>query len=263
MARKTTFALIGDVHGYTHPMVALLERVQRKMKLSLDFALQVGDFEPHRHEEDLRSMSAPSKYKQLGDYADFHDGRARFPCPIYFIGGNHEPYGWLEQHPEGFTLSPRCHYLGRTSSMHMPDIDLRIGGLTGIYEEEVFSLQRPSIELIDHISNKEFITFREEDVDAMLSLPKPDVLLLHDWPEGMRSSASRQGSSGNAYARLLVDLLEPKLVACGHMHHAHEEVIAHPSGNETHVICLGHITQRSDAIAIMRWDGESFTRLDA
>jgi len=263
MARKTTFALLGDVHGYMHPMVALLERVQRKMKISLDFALQVGDFEPHRHEEDLRSMSAPSKYKQLGDYADFYNGRARFPCPIYFIGGNHEPYGWLEQHPEGFTLSPQCHYLGRTSSMHMQDIDLRVGGLTGIFEDEVFAHLRPSVELIDHISNKEFITFREHDVDAMLALPKPDVLLVHDWPEGLSAGVSRQGSMGNAYTRLLVDLLEPKLVACGHMHHAYEEIIEHPSGRQTRVVCLGHITQRSDAIAIVQWDGAQFTRLDA
>jgi Icc-related predicted phosphoesterase len=88
-------------------------------------------------------------------------------------------------------------------------------------------------------------------------------LLLHDWPEGLSAGVTRQGSAGNAYARLLVDLLEPKLVACGHMHHAYEEIIEHPSGNQTRVICLGHITQRSDAIAIMRWDGEQFERLDA
>ena len=263
MSRKTTFALVGDVHRYVHPMVALLERVQRKMKLSLDFALQVGDFEPHRHEDDLRSMSAPSKYKQLGDYADFYNGRARFPCPVYFIGGNHEPYGWLEQHPDGVTLSPNCHYLGRTASLEMKDVGLRVGGMTGIFEDEVFGYLRPSVDLIDHISNKEFITFREDDVDAMLALPRPDVLLLHDWPEGLSAGVTRQGSAGNAYARLLVDLLEPKLVACGHMHHAYEEIIEHPSGNQTSVICLGHITQRSDAIAIMRWDGEQFERLDA
>jgi hypothetical protein len=35
---------------------------------AVDFVLQVGNLEPHRHADDLATMAAPSKHRRLGDF---------------------------------------------------------------------------------------------------------------------------------------------------------------------------------------------------
>jgi lariat debranching enzyme len=95
------FATVGDIHGQISKMLGLLEKWTKKYQQKLDFVLQVGDFEPHRHEADLVTMDAPTKYKKLGDFANFYRRQAYFHYPIYFIGGNHEPYSFLAVFPQG------------------------------------------------------------------------------------------------------------------------------------------------------------------
>jgi len=65
---RTIFALVGDVHGHIHAMHRQLRKLEARIGRSIHVVLQVGDFEPHRDEADLRTMAAPAKYKQLGDY---------------------------------------------------------------------------------------------------------------------------------------------------------------------------------------------------
>src|SRR5690242_2689007 len=113
MSDEVYFAGVGDVHGEHHRMIERLARWEDASGLRLGFVLQVGDFEPHRHAEDLATKTGPAKYRRLGDFPDFASGRAKFPWPVYAIGGNHEPYGWLDEMPHGGALAPNCTYLGR------------------------------------------------------------------------------------------------------------------------------------------------------
>ncbi|WP_437712111.1 hypothetical protein WMF45_42230 [Sorangium sp. So ce448] len=69
-------------------MVELLDAWEHRHRRHIDFVLQVGDFEPHRHEDDLATASLPQKYRDLGDFWAFDQGLASFEWPIYFIGGN-------------------------------------------------------------------------------------------------------------------------------------------------------------------------------
>jgi len=85
------FAAVGDVHGQMHEMVRLLSAWEGRAGRALAFVLQVGDFEPVRDQKDLDTVAAPMCYRKLGDFPDFHSGRATFPWPVWFIGGNHEP----------------------------------------------------------------------------------------------------------------------------------------------------------------------------
>lgn len=256
-----TFALVGDVHGFTKAMVRQVQALEQRIQRSFDFVAQVGDFEPHRHEDDLRTMAAPTKYKQLGDFPDFMRGWATFPWPVYFIGGNHEPYGWLEHYPLGFELIPNCSYLGRVGTIQLGG--LRLSGLTGVFESELYEQPRPSVQEIDHVSNKHFIGYNEADLDQLLELPRPDVLLLHEWPEGLtqdRKYAHR--AAGSEQARLLIELLKPSLVACGHMHRRHHAFWEHPDGTSTEIMCLGHIRDGEQAVAAYEWNGTSFKQLE-
>jgi len=238
-ATEFAFAAVGDVHGQMHSMVRLVEGRAKRASLEMSFVLQVGDFEPHRHEADLTTMAAPSKYKQLGDFATFHAGKSRFPWPVFFIGGNHEPHGFLEISPDGFELFSACTYLGRVGLLEWNG--LRIAGLSGIYKEDSFQDLRPSVSSLGTVSNKVFAYFNEQDVERALEFERVDVLLLHEWPadiidpaheaefEGQRRSL-RYDHVGNPYARMLVDALEPQLVLCGHMHKAYRAEVRHASG---------------------------------
>ncbi len=258
------FAAVGDVHGHMQRMVSHLSAWEERTRSPLDFVLQVGDFEPHRDDADLATMAAPMKYRHLGDFAAYHQRRRRFPWPLYFIGGNHEPYGHLDQHPEGATLAPHCHYLGRTGMVELNG--LRVAGLSGIHREATFTKPRPPLASMRDVSNKDFTFFNEQDVDRVLALGHVDVLLLHDWPagiippeeavhfEGLRRSANPE-LVGNEYARLLVDALQPQLVLCGHLHRRYATTLQHPNGQQSRVRCLASVDQGTDAFAVFRVQG--------
>jgi Icc-related predicted phosphoesterase len=253
---------VGDVHGDMHAMVRLLDQWEKQQGRALDFVLQVGDFEPHRHEQDLQSASIPPKYRSLGDFADFVAGRASFRRPVYFIGGNHEPYGFLETIPSGGEVAPDCHYLGRVARLKRDG--LVIVGLTGIYKESAFS-GRPPLSAFGSAPKKAFTYFSEEDIERALAFGRADVLVLHDWPLGaitaeqrkaVRAPSSRgsaAGNIGNPWARELVDRLRPRLVVAGHMHWRHRSRIG-PSL----FAAMGHIDTGRDALGVftVREDGE-------
>jgi hypothetical protein len=251
---------VGDVHGKMHAMVRLLETWERRNRRPLDFVLQVGDFEPHRHARDLDGASIPKKYRSLGDFADFYEGRSAFRWPTYFVGGNHEPYGFLETLPGGGEIAPGCHYLGRVGRLERNG--LVIVGLTGIYKEDAFS-DRPSFREGAPVPKKALTYFCERDIDRALAFGRADVLVIHDWPAGAitadqrgdvlgRRRALAPEAIGNPWARVLVDHLSPKLVVAGHMHWRHRSRIG-PSL----FAALGHIDTGPDALGVftVREDG--------
>ncbi|GBE93131.1 metallophosphoesterase [Nostoc cycadae] len=253
------FAAVGDVHGHIKTMIKLLSKWESLLGKKLAFILQVGDFEPHRHEADLSTMSAPTKYKKLGEFSDYYLGKAFFPWPVFFIGGNHEPYGFLEQFTNGAEIVKNCYYLGRVNSNIIEG--LNIVGVSGIYRKDKFYSPRPHFLEISTKSNKEYIYFIEDDIIQALNYKNVDILLLHDWPSGLINSSSiaeitgfsnsiGYGELGNEFARMLVDLLLPKLVLCGHMHCKYRTKIITSDNQRIDICCLADINQGDAAIAL-------------
>ena len=261
-----TFAAVGDVHGHTSTMVDLVRTHADQLGVTIDFVLQVGDFEPHRDTDDLRTMAAPSKYRALGDFPSYYKGERVFPWPVYFIGGNHEPYGLLDQEPSGFALLPWCTYLGRSYSGQV--CGLQVCALSGIYGPDYFTKRRPPVDAIKRVSNKEYIYFREPEVEQLFEQEGADVLLLHEWPTGViadedqtefekQRRSLRHDAVGNEYAGLLLEKLKPQLVLCGHMHRPYHRRLTWPDGTDTLFVALAHIQMGADAIAFfsVRTDG--------
>ncbi|VEP12220.1 conserved hypothetical protein [Hyella patelloides LEGE 07179] len=254
------FAAVGDVHGHIYKMLGLLQKWEAKHQQKLDFVLQVGDFEPHRHEEDLVTMDAPTKYKKLGDFANFYHNQARFTYPLYFIGGNHEPYGFLDYFPQGQEIAPNFNYLGRVNQIKV--CDLKIVGVSGIYKPELFSY-RPSIKAIKSYSNKKYIGFTEVEIEQALNYQDTDILIMHEWATDIlkkedldklqqRYSNARYEQIGNEYARLLIEALQPKLVLFGHMHLKYRSSMQVASDKIGNICCLANVQQGQDALAVFK-----------
>lgn len=248
------FAGVGDVHGEMYEMLGLL----KKWASQLSFVLQVGDFEPHRHEADLQTMDAPAKYRKLGNFSSFYEGKVAFPYPVWFIGGNHEPYGFLDRIANNTEIAPNCYYLGRVGMVELAG--LKIVGLSGIYQEHSFH-SRSAIAEIGDRPNADYIGFTESEIQQALAFERTDILLLHEWPRGLTTWENNIGVSdpemvGNEYARMLVEELKPRLVLCGHMHRYLYRQIVWPDETMTRVCCLANTRSGSNAIEIFRLRGD-------
>lgn len=259
--KETIFAAVGDVHGHHHEMVRLITERESQTGKRIAFVLQVGDFEPHRYEADLESMAAPAKYRVLGDFPEFYLGEFRFPWPVYFIGGNHEPYGFLDAATPGEPIAENCVYLGRAGATEVSGV--KVVGLSGIFSEDKFSDEHPGVEDLRIRKKKDYTYFNKDDVDRVVEFGNADILMVHEWPADIIAEADRglfeqqrrslrYDSVGNHYARILVELLSPRLVLCGHMHKRYRNQIRLRSGAVVDVCCLANVQQGADSIAFFR-----------
>lgn len=265
-------ALVGDVHGEMHAMVANLRAWEEREGIGLDFVLQVGDFEPHRTLKDLAFMEGPRRHKHLGDFHDFIAGRSRFPWPVFFVGGNHEPHGFLEGFTRPTEIVPNCVYLGRTGWL-MPG-GLRLVGLSGIFASRAFRRQRPGT--LDKTNRKEFIYFNaQDDISRLLAVPwtHTDVLLMHDWPAGViddivlervdRKYRAVTEPAEKAWALPIADHLNPQIIACGHHHMRCTEKETLASGAAVQIMCLSDVPTdpQGSMVFIRRESSGRLTRL--
>ena len=241
-------AIIGDVHGAMWTMIRSLQSWEKARKRKIDFVLQVGDFEPHRDEWDLATMAAPAKYRQLGDFPMFARGNARFPWPIWFIGGNHEPYGWLETMLDGGQVARNCHFIGRANIVSVGE--LRVAGLSGIFKPELFVAPRPSLVRFNELSNKNWIGWNEGDIERLTQLGRADVLLLHEWPSAFDAKQRHPpDETGRAWVELLLESLRPKMIFCGHLHARYRSAVR-VGGAMIPVECLAQVSSGRDAFAV-------------
>ncbi len=252
MGSGACFAAVGDVHGEHARMVDLLTAWERTSGRQLSFVLQVGDFEANRHENDRLGRSPDA---HLGDFPAFLAGARSFPWPVFVMGGNHEPYAWLDGLEPGAELAPNCFWLGWRGSRKLGG--LRIGWLGGIHSPKAFAGTRP---LAGQGAAWKLSTyFTSEDVAAVAAAAPLDVLMLHDWPAGLvargtadpfAGTAIKPWFVGNQPARTLVDTLQPRLVLCGHMHVAHRALIG-----DSVVRCLASVGQGPGACAFFAIEG--------
>ena len=254
------FAVIGDVNGAMHEMSRQVHRFERRSGRVLEFVLQVGNFGPNRDAADLTTHAAHSREKTLGDFPEFASGRAQFPWEVIFIGGAHEPYGFLDEHADGGTLADNCTYLGRAGCVERAG--LRIGGLSGVYSEPHYSTDRPPLADMPHASKKLFTYFNSRDVDRLLDMAPLDILLLHEWPAGVIRPADRQRLDAHAHRlhlnatdcpvlRELIDLVRPRWVFCSRLQTSYLAKLGPAKHPTTHVRCLGALSGPDDAMSLM------------
>ena len=254
------FAVVGDVHGDHWAMIRHLAGWEKSRKKSLGFVLQVGDFEPHRDEADLATMAAPAKYRDLGDFPIFARGDASFPWPTYFIGGNHEPYGFLETLPDGGQVAPDCHYIGRANSVEIGE--LKVAGLSGIFQPHLFNETRPDIAQFGSKSNKDWIVWNEGDIEQLLNLGRADILLLHEWPiEFGAAQRHFADAAARQWIELALESLRPQLIFCGHLHWRARSAIR-VGGADVPVNCLAQVSRGRDSFAVYEKENEQWREVE-
>jgi len=133
-------AALGDVHGQWREAMALLGAACTSVEITpggMAAIFQVGDAEPQRNGDEAAMVSGPAQYRKLGDFAEVVSGKIVVPAPLYFIAGNHEPFGALDA--DGGLVGgsgqwgPNVTYLGRDGLFEIAE--LRVGFLSGIYGE--------------------------------------------------------------------------------------------------------------------------------
>jgi len=231
--RIMKIAVFGDIHGHWRDFRDTVAALHSQALL--DLVLQCGDAQSIRNEEDLEYMHCPKKYRELGDFWLFHEGAEKFPVPLLFIGGNHEPWNFLDQNWEGGILAPNIEFMGRVGMREI--METRIVGMSGVYSPKHFNAPHSKWPYPMSM-RKQASYFNSDDFEKVLEFGKADILLLHEWPSFMNGARNKEwpshwGTVGSELLTELVELLSPKYVFCGHMHAA-----ARYQNGRTGIVCL-------------------------
>jgi hypothetical protein len=204
---------VGDVHGSWQVAVRQLWELDDRVG-GLDVVFQVGDGQAYRHPDESAGLHPDSRHRDVhSDYPSVVDGRGP-PAPVYFIGGNHEPWPALDDSGPGPWGRPDVSFLGRAGCVRLAG--LVVAFLSGIGSAEVSDLdatQRVSPAQRAHWVHQELDTVRE----SAAAFGHVDVLLTHNWPASLGFDRHGQPAGDAAEARLAADL-HPTLYLCGHYH---------------------------------------------
>ncbi len=225
---------VGDIHGQLDEMYKRVAQVSSDVQA----IVQVGDFEAIRTPSDISNVLGPKKYRNLGDFSKYHNEEKLAPVPTYFIGGNHEDYDFLDQnHPEGFDVAPRIHYLGRSGVIEIEGV--KIGFLSGIYAPDKFDRKRKFSNKSEGIhsgkSRRKAIYFNKEDVSR---IGECDVLIAHDPPGTIQEREYNPIDE-------IIQKFTPKLAVFGHLHYPIESAVNN-QGKRTEIRVLAHVGKEGD-----------------
>ncbi|NTV73166.1 MAG: hypothetical protein HGA66_03050 [Holophaga sp.] len=237
-------AIFGDLHG---SWINFRDEILRlDHDAPLDLVLQVGDAQPLGDAEDLAFMPVPEQHRHLGSYAQVQEP---WPIPTLFIGGNHEPWNRLAVLPDGGFLQPNLEYLGRAGQKSFGS--LSVAGLSGVFSPRAFDRPRQRWPFLPEQA-RDASYYRREDLAKLARLPRPDILLLHEWPTQLEAARQpewpRHGSKvGIEPLGALVTTLRPAFVFCGHMHCAAQVRVG-----ATEILALDNFSERpAQAVAIL------------
>ncbi len=259
--RTMLVAAVGDVHGRFFRVEEWVEALERARGQEVDLVLAVGDVETFPTADDHRRKS--TKRSMPAEFAAYSSGARQMRRPFVFVGGNNEDFEDLEALPDGGELAPNVDYLGRAGVRTLQG--LRVAYLSGIYAPTRFD--RPRVKPASRETSKQAGYFRQPEVDAALTVPAADIVLVHEWPRGIAgrdSAVARSGARGirqaywpnvgNPYAAALLGALRPAWALCGHLHVPHAAALTWDDGRVTRVACLDQAARAEAGFLWMRWE---------
>ena len=83
---KVNVIITGCIHGCLKKMYDDILNYSQKNNIKIDLVLCTGDFESLIEKKDLNYLSCPEKYKHMGDFHLFYEGKYPIPYTTIFIG---------------------------------------------------------------------------------------------------------------------------------------------------------------------------------
>lgn len=217
---RKVVAVVGDVHGRWAELAAQLEIARGFLDdpADLELILQVGDAEATLDEQQLQEVYAKPDRHKLGDFHRVAAGEIVLPAPLYFIGGNHEPWRSLDRNGGvvrgGAPIAPGVHFLGRSGVVDLAG--LRIAFLSGV--------RRPSGPVIAHARERDELEetrehgfYVQDEVDGLMDAGSADLVLTHDWPAGS-GFVHKTALVGDEVVASALRHLRPMASFHGHVH---------------------------------------------
>ncbi|PIA54656.1 hypothetical protein AQUCO_00900906v1 [Aquilegia coerulea] len=174
-------AVEGCMHGDLDNVYATILQLEKIDNKKIDLLICCGDFQAARNESDLDSLEVPPKYRKMNSFWKYYSGQQVAPVPTIFIGGNHEASNYLWELYYGGWAGPNIYFLGFAGVVKFGNI--RIGGLSGIYNENYYKFGHYERVPYDECTRKSVYYVREYDVHKLMQIEQPiDIFLSHDWP---------------------------------------------------------------------------------
>lgn len=88
----------------------------------------------------MESLACPKKFRHMGDFQKYYDGKKETPVLTIFIGGNHEASNYLNDLYFGGWVAPNIYYLGHSGVLRLKkntdqgESELILAGFSGIFK---------------------------------------------------------------------------------------------------------------------------------
>ena len=168
MAFGFQIAVAGCGHGELDKIYAGLRQVEQRERIKVDLLLVCGDFQAVRNEGDLATMACPAKYRQMNTFYKYYTGKAEAPVLTIYIGGNHEASNYHAELFWGGWVCKNIYYMGAANVLKVGN--LRIGGLTGIFNAKHFRMGHFEKPPFDNNSMRSVYHVRELEVFRLLQV---------------------------------------------------------------------------------------------
>lgn len=179
--------ILGDIHGY----------LPGSSTMSIDYAVQ------------LTATLHVDAFLQVGDMCHYRS----FARPVYWIYGNNDWPDVVRQVAMGERPLRHLHHVPNGTVITLtngPD-QVRIAGLNGAFDDLYYALRPEAERPVESLAY-----FIRDDVERCLPLRQIDIFLAHGCPAGL--GYGREPDHGVPAIREILDVVQPRLMLCGHAH---------------------------------------------
>jgi len=211
----------GDTHGALDRLYRDVLAFEADLGARFDQVLHVGDLGVWPDATHIDK--ATRNHEGAGDFPAWYTDQRGVPRPTVFIKGNHEDFDWLAERRRQRELEvlPGLTYLpsGEVLDVEVDGARCRVGGIGGCHGPANY-VRRAS-----NLQGRAQRHFTHDEVEALASRGRVDILLLHDAPASVEFTwRRRDGSVRRRYAseaQGLADVVaatRPLVCLFGHHH---------------------------------------------
>jgi hypothetical protein len=261
------FVVIGDVHDRIDLALEFLLQLENELQQVITQVFSVGDFGLFLDEKDWDWLTGPSVYRRSQRTLTIRQAWAAWPWPLATIIGNHDCTDRLRDfHPAYF--DNKLSYTNAGLLEHrLPG--LRVAGLSGINYAGTNPARTPPAgkawsEIVamcnlDKLSPRALTYYREADVDELLKVKTPHIVLTHDWP--IDPPHSRTPGEYRP-EKSIIELLRPQYSFHGHHHQSFATSLGKTKVYALNIISRNNQHHPNPGWAwIGRWDGQSIQEI--